>query len=76
MKDGAFSLDNICMGIIFEERIQQVDYIAKGDVVEYFCPMFTIFGVITSITHKKRNGRMAIIGSPEEYLYSCFCRFL
>lgn len=44
LKDGAFSLDNICMGLIFEERIQQVDYIAKGDEVEYFCPMFTIFG--------------------------------
>lgn len=44
MKDGAFSIANLCMGTIFEERFQMVNYIAKGDPVENFCPMFAIFG--------------------------------
>lgn len=44
MKDGAFSVGNICMGMVLEERIQQVNYIAAGRDIEEYCPEFSIFG--------------------------------
>ena len=45
MKDGAFSQSNICMNLMGEDHLQQIDYIASGrEKGEVYCPMFSIFG--------------------------------
>lgn len=46
MKEGAFYNENIAHGtpVKGRERFQQVDYIAKGEAEESFCPMFSVFG--------------------------------
>lgn len=45
MKDGAFSQGNICMNLLGEDHLQQVDYIASGEEEgEVYCPQFSVFG--------------------------------
>lgn len=43
--DGVFNQGNICMNLMGEEHLQQVDYIASGrERGETYCPMFSVFG--------------------------------
>lgn len=45
MKDGVFSVENICMdGMLAEDRIQQINYISDGKAEEHYTPMFSVFG--------------------------------
>lgn len=44
MKDGVFSLGNICTGMSDETHYQQIDYTAKGAELEVYQPSFSIFG--------------------------------
>ena len=62
MKDGVFSLQNITNEIIINDHIQQVDYIAKGEETEEYCPMFSVFG----FQYVKMSGYTGTI-NPEDF---------
>lgn len=44
LKGGAFSLENLLGGMFEQEHFQQIEYIAKGEAEEVFCPTFSVFG--------------------------------
>ncbi len=45
IKDGIFSIENHKLGSMpHEDLFQQIVYVAKGDEVETYCPIFAVFG--------------------------------
>lgn len=44
IKDGRFSLDNICDTAYKMESLQEVKYVCKGGAEEQFTPLFAVFG--------------------------------
>lgn len=45
LKDGVFSLENLLSeGMLSNDHFQQVDYFAKGETEEFYCPTFSVFG--------------------------------
>lgn len=44
MKDGCFSQENINQTSIKIDAFQEVAYICKGDALEEYCPLFSVFG--------------------------------
>lgn len=44
IKDGCFSQDNIRQTSIKVDAFQEVTYICKGEKIEKYCPMFSVFG--------------------------------
>lgn len=45
MKDGVFNIGNHTLGLMpHEDLFQQIVYIAKGEEIEEYCPLFAVFG--------------------------------